>query len=380
MSSPIVFSVLCNALCASRIATATLVLVVSGFARAEEAAPADPILVAFQYSAPPSCPVEERAFKLLQSRSERVVRAEDESGAQRLLVDIAAAPAGYHGTLTVIRPDAAVERRSMKGTNCAEVVEALALTAALSIDPNATLTLSSPGQDEGTSPTMSPEGGGDNDVDGVADAQESTSAPSSATSAALPPDTPKRRFRHSSSGSSTPLRTTLGLVLGFARVMDNTSHWGGGISLSFSEPGGRVLFPLDAHITLQALFDPAPGEAPRITTRLLVAQLSYCPIRIGLNLSFAACGRLDLGALTAQSEGFEESGLETESQVTRFYASAGMEGRLSLLLADHWTLWAAPGLSFPLTERQFAVEPGPEVLVSTADVAWNVTLGFGWTF
>jgi len=162
--------------------------------------------------------------------------------------------------------------------------------------------------------------------------------------------------------------------------MDNTSHLGGGLSLSVSEPGGRVLFPLEVHLTLQGLFDPDPGEPPRIATRLLLAQLSYCPVRIGVNISFAVCGRMDLGALTAQSKGFEESGTETESQVTRFYASAGAEGRFNVLLADHWTLWAAPGLSFPLTERQFAVQPGPEVLASTLDVAWNATLGFGWTF
>jgi hypothetical protein len=49
-------------------------------------------------------------------------------------------------------------------------------------------------------------------------------------------------------------------------------------------------------------------------------------------------------------------------------------------LADHWTLWATPGLAFPLTQREFAVEPGPEVLAGTLDVAWNATLGCGWTF
>ena len=361
-----------SAYCASRIGLAACALLFAGLAVAQET-PAEPIFVSFEYDAPPSCPIEERAFTLLQSRSERVVRAEDESSAQRLLVEISSDRSGYHGTLTVTRADAASERRSMKGANCAEVVEALALTAALSIDPNATLTLSSPGAEDVAPPTASPE-------DGTAAVEQPAPPTEQPAESALSPDAPRRRFRYSAPGSASRLRTTLGGVFSFARIMDNSPHLGGGVSLSLSEPGGRVLFPLEAHLTLQVLFDPAPDDPPRISTRLYVAQLSYCPIHIGSQLSFAACGRLDLGALSAQSTGFDQSDAEVESQVTRFYASAGMEGRLALLLAEHWTLWAAPALVFPLTQREFAVDPGPVVLASTVDVAWSATLGFGWTF
>lgn len=380
MSTPFVFSTRKSAFCASRIGLWALVLLFPALGRAQEA-PADPIFVSFQYNAPPSCPLEERAFTLLQSRSERVVRAEDAANAQRLVVDISADRAGYHGTLTVIRADAAQERRSMKGANCAEVVEALALTAALSIDPNATLTLSSPGPEEDAAAAASPgDGSSDAPSDGSSPAQPTAPADRSPADSGLPPDAPRRRFRYSAPGAASRLRTTVGGVLSFARIMDSSPHLGGGVSVSLSEPGGRVLFPLEAHLTLQAWFEPDPDDPPRISTRLYLAQLSYCPLHIGVNFSFAACGRLDLGALSGQSVGFDQSDSEAEDQVTRFYAAAGAEGRLSLLLAEHWTLWAAPALLFPLTEREFAVEPGPDVLSSTLDVAWSSTLGFGWTF
>src|SRR5690606_11373794 len=116
----------------------------------------EPIYVEFFYEAPPSCPGEEYAFSLVQQRTSRVFRA-DESG-QRLYMRITPERSGYRGVLTVRRADDPPERRAMTGERCGEVVEALALTAALSIDPDATLTLGPPPEEyDSGAPVLRPE-------------------------------------------------------------------------------------------------------------------------------------------------------------------------------------------------------------------------------
>lgn len=343
---------------------------------------AGPIFVDFNYDAPPGCPDENRAFQLLHSRSERVTRAAAHSGGQRLVVEIITDHAGFRGTLTVVRLDATEERRSMRGANCSEVVEALALTAALSIDPNATLTLSTPAA-EGSGASHEPGVGaagaasetGSDPSSAVNDGSSPGSSEAGASDRTLQPDAARQRFRYGAPGGSREPRLTVGLMLSFARIMNNSPHLGGGLTLGISRPGGRVLFPIEAHLTLQGLFEPDPNDPPRVSTRFFLAQIAYCPLRFGLMFNFSACGRVDLGTISGQSAGFEN-----EDEATRFYAAAGVEGWIRAELSEHWGIWLVPGLGFPLTDRQFAVDPGQEVLASTLDLAWNVSLGFGWTF
>src|SRR5690606_17129005 len=122
-----------------------LALVWSGLSVAEpalaRAETAGRILIAFEYRAPTACMDEEQAFSLLHRRSRRVARTSPVLAQQHLRMSVVPDASGYRGVLTVTRAGQRPERRRMTGGSCDEVVEALALTAALSIDPDATVTL-----------------------------------------------------------------------------------------------------------------------------------------------------------------------------------------------------------------------------------------------
>jgi len=301
-----------------------------------------PIYVAFSYEAERECLDEEQAFSLVHRRSRRVVRAREQTPTQELAMRIVGGSAGYRGVLTVTRPDESVEQRAMTGQSCDEVVEALALTAALSIDPQATLTL---GPAEGTE---SPE-------EDVGDEP-------------LPPG------RAARSPVDAGVRFTGGVSLTTQRVMNHSMHLGGGVVLGVSRPGPSQMFPLEARVSLRAFLEPAPMQ-PGIKTTFYSAQIAYCPVRLGSEQVLLICPTAELSLLSARSRGFEQ-----DSRVLRSFVSVGIEAWLRAHLSQRWELWVSPALLAPLTRRDFAVDPGPKILVATLPLAWAVSTGVGYRF
>jgi hypothetical protein len=55
---------------------------------------------------------------------------------------------------------------------------------------------------------------------------------------------------------------------------------------------------------------------------------------------------------------------------------AQIDFELPLRFALHsWEFWGAPGFGIGLTQRQFGVEPGPEILSQQRAVSWSVSVG-----
>lgn len=307
----------------------------------------DPIYVEFFYEAPRSCPGEEYAFSLVQQRTSRVLRA-DESG-QRLHMRVTPERSGYRGVLTVRRAHDAPEQRAMTGERCDEVVEALALTAALSIDPEATLTLGSPPEER--------------DQEATEPSPETQEVPGDDRSPMLPDEAPE----------DVTVRFVVGPALAVERLMDHAVHVGGRLVLAVSAPGPRTVVPIEARLSLEALTEVSPGHGPTVVTRLLAVRPAYCPLGTPGTAVLSLCVFSRVGALTAEGRGWEDV-----EKTARLFATVGLEGWLRARMTPAVELWLSPAAGISLTRRQFAVEPGPEVIAASTAVAWGMSAGVGW--
>lgn len=119
--------------CATRCA---LALGVVGWG-ASEAHAEEPVPVTVDYSVIDGCPSESAFWAALSSRSSRVRRATNEDVATQLLVSVIVTPQGVLGRLQLARGLRVTEPRFVEATSCDQVVQALALTAALSVEAEA---------------------------------------------------------------------------------------------------------------------------------------------------------------------------------------------------------------------------------------------------
>jgi hypothetical protein len=270
-------------------------------------------------------------------------------GDLHLAMEVVAERSGYRGVLTVRRAGREPERRAMTGERCGEVVEALALTAALSIDPEATLTLGAPSEESNEAEAAPPRSG---------DAQDAEEDSSAAVESRPSGDADVAWF--------------LGPALAVERVMDHALHGGGRVVLVASAPGGSV-FPLEARVSFDALMELSPAPEPSVVTRLVAVRPAYCPLRTTGVARLSLCAFARVGALTAEGRGWE-----APERTTRFFAGAGAEAWLRVPVARSFELWLSPAWGVPLTERRFAVSPGPEVVAATAPMSWSLSAGGGW--
>jgi len=108
-------------------------------------------------SLPPRCAAMDTFGRQLLMRTRLLRPAQGEEPALLFAVEITDAADGVHGRLTIREPDGRATERELTGEDCHDVVSALALVAAIQIDPNAStasLPLSPPG--ESPAPLASP--------------------------------------------------------------------------------------------------------------------------------------------------------------------------------------------------------------------------------
>ena len=92
------------------------------------------------YSAPATCPDEETFLQAVRARTTEAQFISDRARATRtFVVSLRASEARTAGTLQVIDGQARSAERRFEAADCAQVVSALALLTALTIDPNASM-------------------------------------------------------------------------------------------------------------------------------------------------------------------------------------------------------------------------------------------------
>ncbi len=99
------------------------------------AASAEPEPVQVRYSAPAGCSSREAFVRELALRTSRVRVLETPAAGATFVVELADRASGVVGQLRWLEPDGGETARSVSGTTCEEVVSALALIAAVLVDP-----------------------------------------------------------------------------------------------------------------------------------------------------------------------------------------------------------------------------------------------------
>src|ERR1700760_4529038 len=120
--------------------------VVAGMAvgRVAKAAEADAEPIHIDYTAPESCPAKAELVRGVLGRTNRAHEAGDEKPTRTFVVTLTPGPTETRGELVMRGADGAEAERELTGDTCAEVVDALALIAALAIDPHASATVTAP--------------------------------------------------------------------------------------------------------------------------------------------------------------------------------------------------------------------------------------------
>jgi hypothetical protein len=95
--------------------------------------PTEPIRV--EYRAPASCPDADSFTARMRARTDRPRPAAAGEAARTFVVSITTTGPSFAGRLLIRDPDGAEGSRTVRGATCDEVVEALALFAALAVDP-----------------------------------------------------------------------------------------------------------------------------------------------------------------------------------------------------------------------------------------------------
>jgi hypothetical protein len=102
-------------------------------------AQSSPVKVALEYSAPAECPSARAFWGFLAERSQRLVQVAPVEASVVVRVVVQAREGRVNGRLEVVQNESPSEPRFVTASDCAGVVDALALTAVLSIDEEASL-------------------------------------------------------------------------------------------------------------------------------------------------------------------------------------------------------------------------------------------------
>jgi hypothetical protein len=312
----------------------------SGLVRAE-----DVTAVRLRYKASSECADEHGFFQQVAARTQRVRLADSSEHAIVLIVSVRDVRGGLAGRLVLRGDEGVTSAREVKAASCDQVVAALAIMAALAIDPDAsTAPLPKP-------PVVTPR-----------------------------PPPPKPVVR-------VPARTTL------RPAASLRSRWKGGVSLAvlggvFDEPVASVRpfveLAREGHSAFGYALRLSAARFRSSTSRaegtgefaLSSGRLEACPghVRAFSPLWISTCLALDAGWLAARG-----ADVTPRQSVSRGWAAGGEITRIELRLFDALALEASGEVFFPFVRDRFFVGSDATVLRTPAVVGGG-TIGLGVFF
>ena len=329
----------------------------------QSAAQAKPEPIAWTYRAPLDCPPAEtfeREFRARTTRAELVARAADAS--RSFLVTLSSEPGRAVGRIEIDGPAGAVATREVAGQTCGGVVSALALVAALAVDPLATdlPAADSPAAD-------SP----------AADSPASLQPGAGATHVAPRPrpvamgDEEERAGRTSRSNTVVATGLDGGAVIGlFPNPAPSVSIFG-----EVQLERGSVLAP-SARLSLSGAVSSSAAAPPGSAKfRWLAAVLDGCPLDFRLLpvLHLTPCAFMEVGVLAGSGAGVAMPEVES-----RRWLALGGSGRLRWSFFRSFFVEAQGRLEAPLARDTFVLAVPERVVVHTVpSVLGSFGLGAG---
>lgn len=322
-------------------------------------AAAEQVNVTLEFNAPSGCSDRETFATSLRSRSNRIQIVEGREPILAVSVRLTPSERGVHGELWLSDARREPELRAVEGVDCAEVVEALSLTAALAIEQ--TVALDTPRASSGAKAS-----------EHGADSGFSASA------------SPRARVRMQPNEPASPECTSStqpGWMHAQVLVDGLISH-----RLSTQNSIGASLFflprvRLGLHHSVEVGFGAIymPESVLQPASRLRVSYVGggfqLCPyvFELGELFSVSPCALLEVGSLKVH-----DRTVEVAFPSERVIFTAGGGGRVKLRLTRRLGLASSVALMAPSpTRRYVAGEPNVDV-GRTAPGVWQLNLG--WLF
>jgi hypothetical protein len=337
-------------------------------ARADEGGEGGSEAVRFEYDAPSTCPSVDNFEAEVRARTSRVSLAREGDRARTFQVKLTWTETGAQGTLVVKGLDQSTSRRTVDGDSCPAVASALALVAALAIDPSAS-----------TGPISVPASGALAPMSPPTPAQPPTPPPPPTEKAPAPPVVhPETRVEtHEPARGAPPLDFAVHVALGMVGV-------GAPLGALFgSFLGGSATFGSDPVLApeLRLGFSYTSADSAEITTDNLNeyakftwwrGELEVCPIRgpLARTLSLRPCAVGRGGALVSAGHAIGSS-LTSVRPWGELGASALLEWRVMGPLA----LEGEVGIDFPLLRESFGFVSPPEPVYQAPSVMAEGRLG-----
>lgn len=347
-------------------------LLFSGRATAQDSVP-----VVLNYSAPARCPSRARFVERLRMHTQRL-QLSDDPNALRLDVRIVRRSTGYNGELEVTRAGGVPGRRGFEDADCREVASALALSAALSIDPEATLTVppdaSSNDNPEGEGPSVAPESGGSpegrpkRELDEQAASSDNRSG--GAAEARSDDDGATAELEQPDEGVGAGALWSLGPQVVGDFAFQPKAAVGGGLVFGVRDQTERHVLPLELALAATYLTSRMTrGDDPLLLDWWAI-DFRFCPLRGGGSFTVLLCGSGQAGLLWASGVDVEEP---QQAMRSFFSAGLGLWGRQTL--SDHWEITGLVDFRIPLVDRAFALDPDLQVVSSSRPIGVSVAIG-----
>jgi len=334
----------------------------SGLATPDPGKGAKPVQVEFE--APAGCSSADAFFSSLSSRTDEVRQSDGNEPHTTIQVRLTRTRGRVLGELRVVDDRGGTDTRKVQGASCDDVVEALSLTAALAVDPNALLSApatapvraaaASPGADANAAPPVSnpPAAKKPREPDVTTDRETPASR--------APPYIP---WFELGAGAVGTVLLTSSASLGIAV----SSRW----TLAGSGVLRSTLGLTFAHVRNGLLGSPG---AVQVSFTGLAA--TACPLRLSASIvSVQPCALMMAGWFAA-------SGREATYtyDVDHLWLSAGGVLHVSAFLGDGLSLSLDGGVSAPFIKRRFYSTTPGNVVGETPGISPIISLGLSYGF
>jgi hypothetical protein len=295
--------------------------------------------IRLEYDAPATCPTQGAFLAEVRARTSRARLAEASERARTFRVSLTPTKDGTTGHLEVTEADEGTSQRVVEGASCSEVASALALVAALAIDPAAS-----------TAPIVLP----------PAAASETIAPTLAPTSSAPPPVQPARppapRSYEVASEPKTRKESRVDVAAHVALSVVTAGSplglvWGPSVGASLALERRSWLAPeLRAGLTYAGSDSPDVANDGYATFTWWRGELEVCPLRLPLaqTLDLRPCALGRAGALVSAGHGLGSS-LTSVRPWGELGASALLEWRVMGPLEFELEL----GADFPLLRELF---------------------------
>lgn len=314
-------------------------LVVLGWSSA--AAPA-PIPIRIDFDAPAGCATAEAFYDALRARTDRVRLATKGERSWNVQVRLSRSGARVHGELRVIHEHGATDTRTVDGSSCDTVVQALSLTASLAVDEVA----------------------------------EEIAPPSPATPPPAAP-APKEPSPPAATREAPPFRLELGAHVLLTQVVSPYVSVGGAIAARMTQQRTDSAFSPSVGVALIHARNDLLQSPDNAAIQWTAAALTACPLRwqIADFVGVQPCATAVAGWLAATGRG-----VTYPESVVRSWWSAGGLVRAAASLGGGTAFELEAGLSAPFVHRRFILL-SPEVNVGgTPVISPLVALGIAHLF